>query len=68
MPEYQTQCSCGGSPHTQDCMFQHFLSYSGCWRQPDNIRAMLRNAYIHGLDANPAYRTAPEERAPETPD
>ena len=37
------RCMCGGSPHTGQCLYEHFLSYSGLTDQP-----LLRYAYLHG--------------------
>lgn len=37
------RCMCGGSPHTGQCLYEHFLSYSGLTDQP-----LLRYAYFHG--------------------
>lgn len=36
-------CACGGSPHTTECLYEHFLAYSGLTDQP-----LLRYAYFHG--------------------
>ena len=36
-------CMCGGNPHTTQCLYEHFLSYSGLADQPT-----LRYAYFHG--------------------
>ncbi|MBU0901923.1 MAG: hypothetical protein KKH62_08180 [Gammaproteobacteria bacterium] len=36
-------CMCGGNPHTTQCLYEHFLSYSGMADQPT-----LRYAYFHG--------------------
>lgn len=38
-------CMCGGNPHTTQCLYEHFLSYSGLADQPT-----LRYAYFHGAD------------------
>lgn len=58
--------SCHGvATHTPECFFHHFMSYTGHWRQPDEIKAMLNKAYLDGFDAgvyagnnlNPIERT-----------
>lgn len=36
-------CMCGGNPHTTECLYEHFLSYSGLIDHP-----LLRYAYFHG--------------------
>lgn len=36
-------CTCGGNPHTTECLYEHFLSYSGLIDHP-----LLRYAYFHG--------------------
>lgn len=39
-------CECGGSPHTTECLYEHFLSYSQMTDHP-----LLRYAYFHGAHA-----------------
>lgn len=42
----KSECSCGGHPHTAECAYQHFLSYSGRVDTPE-----LRVAFHHGYGA-----------------
>jgi len=40
-------CQCGGSPHTVDCMYQHFLSYTSFTDSKE-----LKMAYAHGCSVS----------------
>ncbi len=53
-----------GVGHSPECLFEHFLSYTGYWSQPEDIRALLKQAYFDGIDAGkpvvPLLQYAPE--------
>lgn len=42
--------SAGQPQHTTEQDFQHFLSYSGLWREPPETIAKLRQAFEAGCD------------------
>ena len=49
-------CSCVGSPHTRECLFEHFMSYSGYHSQSQEEQDRLKKAYFDGLDAQEKRR------------
>jgi len=44
-------CSCGGTPHTDECYFGHFLAYTGFAGESPEIIEKLKKAYFDGIDA-----------------
>lgn len=40
----------GKIPHTPECLFDHFLSYTGYAQQPESVIEMLRKAYYDGME------------------
>lgn len=40
-----TKCSCGGDPHTMECYYEHFLSYTDQEDSP-----AIRQAYFYGTE------------------
>lgn len=41
----------GGYDHTIECMWEHFMSCTGYWKYPEDVREALKLAYEHGFDA-----------------
>lgn len=41
----------GGYKHSVTCMWEHFMSYTGCWKYPEDVREALKLAYQHGYEA-----------------
>lgn len=39
-----------GSTHSKECYFEHFLAYTGYWRQPFDVIDILRQAYYDGIE------------------
>lgn len=50
----ENQCPCQGKPHTLECLYGHFLSYTNQADTPS-----LRQAYEHGYDAGERPPVAP---------
>lgn len=45
-------CPCNGNPHTLECLYEHFLAYTGYKDTPE-----LKIAYEHGYEAGaPKWR------------
>lgn len=41
--------------HSKECLFEHFLSYTGYWQLEKSVVEKLRRAYYDGLEARIEY-------------
>jgi len=54
--------NCGttnGRNHSVECLFEHFMCYTGGHKQPSDIRIMLKKAYFDGHEAGLAHIDKP---------